>query len=110
MTFADYFVSGQVWPPWVIFSSAFAGGLVGMVSHWFKKFWKDETSSDLVQWFFIKNFRGTIYATGAMLASISATMMPLPVESTTLWGAVTLGYGLGWASDSAANGDSPPEA
>lgn len=100
-TFAEYVFSGM-FSPWVLLGAAFVSATAGMVTHWFKKVQRDGMAVTLKEWW-MADPKNTLLAIGSVWVATWAAIAPVPITEMSLWGAIMLGFPIGYASDSAFN-------
>lgn len=103
MTFNDL-VFGQLNEPWLVMAACFAASIAGMLTHFYKKVTRDGVQATLREWFVTSDIKSTFTTIASVLVSTFIAIAPYDVGSLTLWGAVTLGFPIGYMSDSAFNG------
>lgn len=100
-TFAQYVFSGM-FSPWILLAAAFVSATAGMVTHWFKKVQRDGLVVSLREWW-MADYKNTLLAIGSVWVATWAAIAPVPITEMSLWGAIMLGFPIGYASDSAFN-------
>lgn len=82
------------------------GGLLGMISHFYKKKYKNETNVDLKAWFTTANPGASLYTAGTFcFAVVTAFNTGIIVDNMTVFNALYIGMTTGWAIDSGMNSD-----
>ncbi len=109
ITFSDFVFGSFPNTPEVIIAISFASSLIGMASHWFKKRSRDGLPLCFTDWFLYKNVPGTVAALFSVVGSTWATLAPQNITDVKIWAAFTMGWGIGYASDSIFNSQVEPE-
>ena len=97
--------------PWTMVYCAIAASIVGMLTHWFKKFYKDGEQHSLTDWYIFKNPKASLLAVGTMLLGLFAAFAPLDYTTLSLYQVVAQAFAIGYAADTLNSGETvPPKA
>lgn len=102
-TFGALILGGNM-NPYVLVVLGIVASLAGMLTNWYKKYFRDQTTASMFQYFFVFNFRGTVYAIGAMLAGLFAAFAPIDYTTISAYQVVMQAFAIGYVADSAFNG------
>lgn len=103
MTINDLFVDVS---PWVKVGLYYVAAAVGMIAHWLKNHLTQETQMKLHEWFF-KEFKYTAYTAASVIGTSIPSISTLNLDTTSALAFVTMGFSLGFASDSTFNSETP---
>ncbi len=103
MTTFGSLVLGSGQSPWFMVMVAVSASLIGMGTSWMKKQYKDDIGVGFVQYFFVKNIKGTILAVTAMLGGLFAAFAPLDYTTITLYQVTVQAFTIGYAANSVVN-------
>lgn len=106
MTINDMFVDVS---PWIKITVYYVAAGVGMVVHWFKSHLTEQTKTTLKGWFF-ENYKQTSLTVVSVLGTSLPAIAPLDLMATSLITFLTMGFSLGFASDSAFNSETPTDS
>lgn len=81
--------------------------ILGIISHYIKKYLKGETTTKLYEWYGRENISATLYSVFFALVVIGGALVTGAVDSDTgFWTSMYAGFVTGFALDSGFNGDS----
>ena len=101
-TFGHMLLGGGLDPWWLVLAAVLSA-LIGMMTHWAKKVYKDGDTFGFVEYFFVKNLRASVITTLTMLGGLFAAFAPLTIDSVTLYQVILQSWTIGYSADSAFN-------
>jgi phosphoribosylcarboxyaminoimidazole (NCAIR) mutase len=79
---------------------------LGMVSHYFKKYAKNETTVTIWEWFGAANLPGSVASIGSLLFAVSSAIASGTITpEMSMWSVIFIGMTTGIAIDSTTNSD-----
>jgi hypothetical protein len=81
---------------------------MGMIAHWLKSHMTQQTQTKLMNWFF-ENYRQTAYTVTSVVGTSIPAIAPLDLTTTSMITFITMGFSLGFTSDSAFNSETPSD-
>jgi hypothetical protein len=84
----------------------FVMSCIGMVSHYFKKYAKNETTVTIWEWFGASNLPGSVASIGSLLFAVSSAIASGTITpEMSMWSVIFIGMTTGIAIDSTTNSD-----
>ena len=102
MSLLQYITAPQISVFWLV-CATLGASVFGMISHWFKVYFKDKNKITFLKWFLFSNFKGTCYAIAAVGSATLAYLAPIDIQHFSLYQAITQGLAIGYAADSIFN-------
>jgi uncharacterized membrane protein YdjX (TVP38/TMEM64 family) len=94
--------------PLVKLACYYVAAIVGMICHWLKSHLNEQTQSTMREWFAEDGKKTALTAVSVLGTSLPA-IAPLDLTTTPVLTFITMGFGLGFASDSAFNSETPTD-
>lgn len=80
--------------------------VLGMVTHYLKKYTKNETSVSIYEWFGSSNLPGSVASIGSLVFAVaSAISSGVITPNMSMWSVIFIGMTTGIAIDSTTNSD-----
>lgn len=103
MTLNEMFVDVS---PWVKLTGYYVAAGAGMAGHWLKSHMTEQTQTRLRDWFFTE-FKSTALTVGSVMGTSLPAIAPMDLSTTSLLTFLTMGFSLGFTSDSVFNSETP---
>lgn len=103
MTLNDMFIDVS---PWLKLTAYYVAACVGMIGHWLKSHMTEQTQTKLREWFF-SEFKSTALTVGSVIGTSLPAIAPMDLTTTSMLTFLTMGFSLGFASDSMFNAETP---